>query len=308
DHAQSDHDGQSCARIARRLPLRARRLGGPPRRGLLRAVLLARSRRWRARAHDGTHQRVRSLLRSRGGRCGAGRGTSRHRNRDPRWRARNVVAGARHRRRRRHGGDIPPAHADGAARRQGRNPATAMARVRAGGRDVPARPDHLAGLARAVSVPGRHRCPAVRAVRPARTRPAGRREALRLTSLVTGATGFVGSAVLRALVSRGEPVRALVRPSSDLRLLEGLPVAIGRGDLAEPARRKAQLAGCDALFHVAADYRLWVARPEAMYRTNVDGTRELLLAAAEAGVKRIVYTSSVATLGLRADRLPADET
>ena len=129
-----------------------------------------------------------------------------------------------------------------------------------------------------------------------------------MTTLVTGATGFVGSAVVRALVSRGEPVRALVRPSSDLRLLEGLPVEIVRGDLAQPASGKAALAGCDALFHVAADYRLWVPRPEAMYRTNVDGTRELLLAAADAGVKRIVYTSSVATLGLRADRLPADET
>jgi dihydroflavonol-4-reductase len=135
-----------------------------------------------------------------------------------------------------------------------------------------------------------------------------RREADRLTTLVTGATGFVGSAVLRAVVRRGEPVRALVRPSSDLRLLEGLPVEIATGDLGDPASCRAALAGCDALFHVAADYRLWVPRPAAMYRTNVTGTRDLLLAAAEAGVKRIVYTSSVATLGLRADRRPADET
>ena len=129
-----------------------------------------------------------------------------------------------------------------------------------------------------------------------------------MITLVTGATGFVGSAVLRALVGRGEPVRALVRPSSSLRLLEGLPVEIVSGDLDEPASCRAALVGCDALFHVAADYRLWVPQPEAMYRTNVNGTRELLLAAAAAGVRRIVYTSSVATLGLRADHLPADET
>jgi dihydroflavonol-4-reductase len=129
-----------------------------------------------------------------------------------------------------------------------------------------------------------------------------------VTTLVTGATGFVGSAVLRALLTRGEPVRALVRPSSSLRLLEGLPVDIVRGDLADPAGYRDALRDCDALFHVAADYRLWVPHPEAMYRINVNGTRELLLAAADAGVRRIVYTSSVATLGLRADHLPSDET
>jgi dihydroflavonol-4-reductase len=129
-----------------------------------------------------------------------------------------------------------------------------------------------------------------------------------VTTLVTGATGFVGSAVLRALLRHGEPVRALVRPGSSLRLLKGLPVEIVRGDLADPAGFRGLLVGCDALFHVAADYRLWVPQPEAMYRTNVEGTRQLLLAAAAAGVSRIVYTSSVATLGLRADRLPSDET
>ena len=129
-----------------------------------------------------------------------------------------------------------------------------------------------------------------------------------MTTLVTGATGFVGSAVLRARIRRGEPVRALVRPSSSLRLLEGLPVQIVTGDLDEPASCRGALRGCDALFHVAADYRLWVPQPEPMYRTNVDGTRELLLAGAEAGMQRIVYTSSVATLGLRADHLPSDET
>jgi dihydroflavonol-4-reductase len=129
-----------------------------------------------------------------------------------------------------------------------------------------------------------------------------------LTVLITGATGFVGSAVVRALVRRGRPVRAMVRPSSSLRLLEGLPVEIVTGDLDEPSTCRTALEGCDALFHVAADYRLWVPQPDVMYRTNVEGTRHLLLAAAAARVARIVYTSSVATLGLRPDHLPADET
>jgi dihydroflavonol-4-reductase len=129
-----------------------------------------------------------------------------------------------------------------------------------------------------------------------------------VTTLVTGATGFVGSAVVRALVRRGEPVRALVRPSSSRQLLDDLPVEAVIGDLDEPASCRAALVGCQALFHVAADYRLWVPRPDPMYRTNVEGTRHLLLAAADAGVARIVYTSSVATLGLHRDRLPADET
>jgi dihydroflavonol-4-reductase len=129
-----------------------------------------------------------------------------------------------------------------------------------------------------------------------------------VTTLVTGGTGFIGSAVVRALVRRGEAVRVMARPSSDLRLLDGLRVEIAHGDLAEPATCEAALAGCRALFHVAADYRLWVPKPEAMYRVNVEGTRALLSAAAEAGVTRIVYTSSVATLGLREDRRPADET
>jgi dihydroflavonol-4-reductase len=113
---------------------------------------------------------------------------------------------------------------------------------------------------------------------------------------------------VRALVRRGEPVRALVRQSSSLSLLEGLPVETVAGDLAEPATCKAALKGCRALFHVAADYRLWVPEPDAMYRTNVDGTRALLAAAGDAGITRIVHTSSVATLGSRADRQPADET
>lgn len=129
-----------------------------------------------------------------------------------------------------------------------------------------------------------------------------------MTTLVTGGSGFVGSAVVRALLRQGEPVRAMVRAGSSRRLLEGLDVDFVIGDLAEPATCRAALADCTALFHVAADYRLWVREPAAMYRTNVEGTRALLAAAGDAGIARIVYTSSVATLGLRTDRQPADET
>jgi dihydroflavonol-4-reductase len=129
-----------------------------------------------------------------------------------------------------------------------------------------------------------------------------------VTALVTGATGFVGSAVARSLLAAGEPVRALVRPNSARGLPGDLPVEPVVGDLDDPASLAPPVAGCTALFHVAADYRLWVPEPDAMYRTNVDGTRALLVAAAEAGVRRIVYTSSVATLGLCADGSPADET
>jgi len=129
-----------------------------------------------------------------------------------------------------------------------------------------------------------------------------------VTTLLTGASGFVGSAVARALVAAGEPVRALVRPGSARGLPADLPLEAVVGDLDQPASLARAVAGCSALFHVAADYRLWVPEPEAMYRTNVAGTRALLLAAAEAGVGRIVYTSSIATLGLRTDGRPADET
>jgi dihydroflavonol-4-reductase len=129
-----------------------------------------------------------------------------------------------------------------------------------------------------------------------------------VTTLVTGATGFVGSAVARALLAAGEPVRALIRPNSARALPGDLPLEPVVGDLDDPASLAPAVAGCTAVFHVAADYRLWVPEPDAMYRTNVDGTRALLVAAADAGARRIVYTSSVATLGLRADGGPADET
>ncbi len=128
-----------------------------------------------------------------------------------------------------------------------------------------------------------------------------------MTTLVTGATGFVGAAVARRLLAAGHDVRVLVRPGADRRNLEGLRVASADGDLTDPSSLSRAMAGCEALFHVAADYRLWVPRPEAMYRANVTGTRDLMAAALAAGVARIVYTSSVAVLGHNADGSPADE-
>ncbi|MGO4124777.1 hopanoid-associated sugar epimerase [Inquilinus sp. YAF38] len=127
-------------------------------------------------------------------------------------------------------------------------------------------------------------------------------------ALVTGATGFVGSAVARALLAEGHRVKALVRPNSDRRNLAGLDAEPVTGDLDDPASLAPALKGCTALFHVAADYRLWVRNPQAMLRTNVAGTAAILRAAAAAGVSRVVYTSSVATLGHHADGRPADET
>lgn len=128
-----------------------------------------------------------------------------------------------------------------------------------------------------------------------------------MTVLVTGGSGFVGSAVVRALLERGEAVRAMSRAGSDPRLLEGLDVERVQADLDDPESLRRAVSGCRALFHVAADYRLWVPAPEAIYRTNVEGTTSLMRAAAEAGMERIVYTSSVATLGLTRNAQPADE-
>jgi dihydroflavonol-4-reductase len=128
-----------------------------------------------------------------------------------------------------------------------------------------------------------------------------------MKTLVTGASGFLGSAVLRRLLRAGHDVRALMRPNSDRRNIEGLAVETVMGDLSDPSSFGAALKGCDALFHVAADYRLWVPDPDDMYTINVDGTRELMRAALRAGVQRIVYTSSVATLGLNSNGTPADE-
>lgn len=126
-------------------------------------------------------------------------------------------------------------------------------------------------------------------------------------TLVTGATGFVGSAVARALAARGHKLRLLVRKGSDRRNVEGLGAELVEGDLLDPASLVRAVAGCRYVAHVAADYRLWVPDPDVMVRANVEGTRALLLAARDAGVERAVYCSSVAALGLHKDGTPADE-
>ena len=126
-------------------------------------------------------------------------------------------------------------------------------------------------------------------------------------ALVTGASGFVGSAVARRLIEQGWRVRVLLRPTSDRRNIDGLPVEVFLGALGDSAALAPALAGCSDLFHVAADYRLWVPDPATMFRANVDGTRELMESALAAGLRRIVYTSSVATLGLDGQGGAADE-
>lgn len=128
-----------------------------------------------------------------------------------------------------------------------------------------------------------------------------------MQSLVTGASGFLGSAVMRCLLAAGHEVRVLVRKNSDRRNIENFPIEIVEGDLRDTASLKRAVNSCDHLFHVAADYRLWVPDPDTMYNINVKGSEALILAAAEAGVKRIVYTSSVATLGINKDRTSANE-
>jgi dihydroflavonol-4-reductase len=125
--------------------------------------------------------------------------------------------------------------------------------------------------------------------------------------LVTGANGFLGAAVVRALRSAGERVRAFVRAGSDRRNLAGLDVEIAEGDLTDRSSLDAAVRGCSGVYHVAADYRLWVADPAPMYRANVDGSINVVEAAAAAAVPRVVYTSSVAVLGIKKDRTPADE-
>ncbi len=126
--------------------------------------------------------------------------------------------------------------------------------------------------------------------------------------LVTGASGFVGSAVARALQARGPRLRLLARASSPRRNLEGLEAEMVVGDMADPAAMAAAMAGVRYLFHVAADYRLWARDPEEIVRNNLEGTRTVMAAALDAGVERVVYTSSVATLGFRADGRASDET
>jgi dihydroflavonol-4-reductase len=126
-------------------------------------------------------------------------------------------------------------------------------------------------------------------------------------TFITGATGFVGAAVARVLLAKGHKLRTLARPNNDRRNLKGLDIEIVEGDLGRPESYREKLKGCHALFHVAADYRIWVPDPAAMHRINVDGTHALMEAALAAGVEHIVYTSSVATLGTNTDGSPADE-
>jgi dihydroflavonol-4-reductase len=124
---------------------------------------------------------------------------------------------------------------------------------------------------------------------------------------VTGATGFVGHHVAKALADQGADLRLLIRKTSSLRNLEGIPGETIVGDLQSPETLKSALDGCDALMHVAADYRLWIRDPDTMYRANVDGTRDLLRLAREARIPRVVYTSSVATMHFRTDGIVVNE-
>jgi dihydroflavonol-4-reductase len=128
-----------------------------------------------------------------------------------------------------------------------------------------------------------------------------------LKAFVTGATGFLGSHVARVLAEQGAGLRLLVRSSSNLRNLEGLNAETVSGDLRDPASLEKAMAGCDAVFHVAADYRLWVRDPEQMYRSNVDGTRAILEAARKNSIHTVVHTSSVGTIGFAQNGHPADE-
>jgi len=125
--------------------------------------------------------------------------------------------------------------------------------------------------------------------------------------LVTGGTGFIGANVVRELLAAGATVRVLARPGGDRRALEGVKVEIAEGDLLDTASVRRAVAGVKAVYHVAADYRLWTPDPAALYRANVDGTRAVLEAAGQAGVGRMVYTSSVGALGIPRDGTPGDE-
>lgn len=128
-----------------------------------------------------------------------------------------------------------------------------------------------------------------------------------MKAFVTGATGFVGSHVARVLADRGADLRLLVRCTSNPKNIEGIRADHVVGDLRDAALLEKAISGCDAVFHVAADYRLWIRDPEQMYRSNVEGTRAILEAARKNGVRWVVYTSSVATMGFTGNGTPADE-
>jgi dihydroflavonol-4-reductase len=128
-----------------------------------------------------------------------------------------------------------------------------------------------------------------------------------MKTFVTGATGFIGASIVRELLKDGREVRALVRASSNRSNLEGLDVEIWKGDLLDTTSLRNGFKGCDVLYHTAADYRLWTRDPDEMYRTNVGGTTAILEAALESGLSRVVYTSSVGTLGNPGNGLPGNE-
>jgi dihydroflavonol-4-reductase len=128
-----------------------------------------------------------------------------------------------------------------------------------------------------------------------------------MKAFVTGATGFVGSHVAQVLAEQGADLRLLVRSTSDPKNIQGLKAERVIGDLRDPASMETLMSGCDALFHVAADYRLWIRDPEQMYKSNVEGTRAILEAARKNKIRRVVYTSSVATMGFTSNGHPADE-
>ncbi|SNB46521.1 hopanoid-associated sugar epimerase [Geobacter sp. DSM 9736] len=128
-----------------------------------------------------------------------------------------------------------------------------------------------------------------------------------MKTFVTGATGFIGATLVRELLKDGHEVRVLARPGSDRRNLQGLDVETWEGDLRDLPSLKNGLTGCRLLFHAAADYRLWTRNPSEMYDSNVTGTRNILEAALECGVSRVVYTSSVGTLGNPGDGTPGTE-
>jgi dihydroflavonol-4-reductase len=128
-----------------------------------------------------------------------------------------------------------------------------------------------------------------------------------MLAFVTGATGFVGSHVARALADEGADLRLLVRSNSNTNNIQDLKADLVIGDLRDPVSLEKGIAGCDVVFHVAADYRLWVRDPDEMYRANVEGTQSILEAARKNGIRRIVYTSSVATMGFTSNGQPANE-
>lgn len=128
-----------------------------------------------------------------------------------------------------------------------------------------------------------------------------------MKSLVTGGTGFIGANVVRALLDAGDEVRVLIRESSNLANLQGLPAELVKGDIRDIASIRAAVKGCSRVYHVAALYSFWVRDPDLPFRVNVDGTRNVLQAALDEGVERVVYTSSVATLAVPTEGRPVNE-